>query len=111
MTAQLKTQTLERSADPEDIGLSTAALERMEQRLGRDVDEGAIHGFVAAVARAGSVAWLCARGTRDGIEPMHALVAEEAGRRRRARKSRRGRAPSPPRSAAAPTDTETRGSR
>jgi CubicO group peptidase (beta-lactamase class C family) len=71
MTPQLRTQTLERSTDPEDIGLSTEALERMTQRLARDIDSGEINGFVAAVVRAGNVGWLCAQGTRDGTEPMH----------------------------------------
>jgi CubicO group peptidase (beta-lactamase class C family) len=71
MTVQLGTQTLENSASPEDIGLSTAALEHMERRLVREVDEAAIHGFAAAVVRAGSVGWLCAHGTRDGVDSMH----------------------------------------
>jgi len=52
-------------AVPEEVGMSSARLERMREVLGQYVDEGRLVGSVALVARHGRVVYLEAFGQRD----------------------------------------------
>jgi CubicO group peptidase (beta-lactamase class C family) len=52
-------------AKPENVGLSSARLERLAQTIRRDVDEGRMPGAVVAVARRGKLAYYEAFGFSD----------------------------------------------
>jgi CubicO group peptidase (beta-lactamase class C family) len=56
---------LERADRPEDVGLSSARLQRLTDMLRRDVDKGAIPGAVVLIARRGKIACHEAIGLRD----------------------------------------------
>ena len=59
-------------AMPESVGLSSAGLAAVTQRLQRHVDEGDIAGVVAAVARDGKLVYQVALGQQD-IEAKRAM--------------------------------------
>jgi len=52
-------------ARPEDVGLSSTRLDRIEEVLGAKVKAGEIPGYVALVARRGKVAYFEANGVQD----------------------------------------------
>lgn len=52
-------------AKPEEVGLSTERLQRIDTTLQRYIDEGQVAGAVALVARKGRVVYLQARGVMD----------------------------------------------
>ena len=56
---------LPKAADPEQLGLSPARLERITAVLRRDVEEGRVPGVVLLIARAGRVGYAEAVGWRD----------------------------------------------
>ena len=57
--------TLERTIDPDHVGLDPARLARIEKHFARYVDDGRIPGFHIAVARCGQVAYSATYGKRD----------------------------------------------
>src|SRR2546423_8108730 len=71
LTESIIAQGLPR-ARPEDVGLSTAALERIAPALQSYVDSGQIPGFLALVARHGKLAYLSAGGWMD-VEQRRAM--------------------------------------
>jgi CubicO group peptidase (beta-lactamase class C family) len=54
---------------PEDVGLSSAQLKRLEGATARNIDEGIIPGAVMLVARRGKVAWVSVQGKREPTSP------------------------------------------
>jgi CubicO group peptidase (beta-lactamase class C family) len=60
------------SAKPEEVGLSSAQLKRIEEATARNIDEGIIPGAVMLVARRGKVAWVSVQGKREpgSADPM-----------------------------------------
>ncbi len=52
-------------AKPEEVGLSSAQLKRIEQATAKNIDEGIIPGAVMLVARHGKVAWVSVQGKRE----------------------------------------------
>jgi CubicO group peptidase (beta-lactamase class C family) len=57
------------SAKPEEVGLSSAQLKRIEEATARNIDEGIIPGAVMLVARRGKVAWVSVQGKREPSSP------------------------------------------
>ena len=55
---------------PEEIGMSSARLERLDDTLQGYVDSNALHGAVVLVARQGKTAHFAAFGSRDGQSAM-----------------------------------------
>ncbi|WP_425064441.1 serine hydrolase domain-containing protein [Reyranella sp.] len=62
------------AAKPEDVGLSSAQLKRVEAVTQKHVDDGLVPGAVMLVARRGKVAWVSTLGKRDVAQgdPMKA---------------------------------------
>ena len=58
-------QGLRRASAPEEVGLSTPALQALSDDLRARVDRGEIPGAVVVVARAGRIAWFDAIGYQD----------------------------------------------
>ncbi len=56
---------LRQEVDPGEVGLDAKALDRLDQHLAHDVDEGRLPGYLVAVARGGRVAHLTTHGHRD----------------------------------------------
>ncbi|GHI03056.1 serine hydrolase [Streptomyces cellostaticus] len=56
---------LRQEVDPDEAGLDAKALDRLDQRFARYVDEGRLPGCLVAVARGGRVAHLTTHGHRD----------------------------------------------
>jgi CubicO group peptidase (beta-lactamase class C family) len=52
-------------AKPEEVGLSSAQLRKIEEATAKNIDEGLIPGAVMLVARRGKVAWLSVQGKRE----------------------------------------------
>jgi CubicO group peptidase (beta-lactamase class C family) len=67
---------LRASAEPEDVGLSAAALERMRSELDEQLAGSEIPGAVAIVQRAGQVAWVATVGdtTVDSIFRIYSMT-------------------------------------
>src|SRR5215467_6024148 len=63
--AQAENGILPMAAKPEDVGLSSAQLKRLEDVTQKHVDEGLVPGAVMLVARRGKVAWVSTLGKRD----------------------------------------------
>ncbi len=59
---------------PEDVGLSSAQLQKIEVAMKKNIDDGLIPGAVMLVSRRGKVAWVNAQGKRDpaSTDPMKA---------------------------------------
>jgi CubicO group peptidase (beta-lactamase class C family) len=57
---------------PEDVGLSSAQLKRLEAATRKNIDDGLMPGAVMLVARHGKVAWVSVQGKRapDSDDPM-----------------------------------------
>ena len=60
------------AAAPEDVGLSSAQLKRLEAVTKQNIDQGLMPGAVMLVARRGKVAWVSVQGKRapDSDDPM-----------------------------------------
>ncbi len=52
------------TAKPEDVGLSSAQLKRLEAATKQNIDDGLMPGAVMLVARRGKVAWVSVQGKR-----------------------------------------------
>jgi len=57
------------AATPEEVGLSSAQLKRLEAVTKQHIDSGLLPGAVMLVARRGKVAWLSVQGKRDPATP------------------------------------------
>jgi len=53
------------TAKPEEVGLSSAQLKKIEEATAKNIDEGIIPGAVMLVARRGKVAWVSVQGKRE----------------------------------------------
>jgi CubicO group peptidase (beta-lactamase class C family) len=53
------------TAKPEEVGLSSAQLKKIEEVTAKNIDEGIIPGAVMLVARRGKVAWISVQGKRE----------------------------------------------
>jgi CubicO group peptidase (beta-lactamase class C family) len=53
------------TAKPEEVGLSSAQLKKIEEVTAKNIDEGLIPGAVMLVARRGKVAWISVQGKRE----------------------------------------------
>ena len=53
------------AASPEEVGLSSVQLKRLEEVTKKQIDDGLVPGAVMLVARRGKVAWLNVQGKRD----------------------------------------------
>src|SRR4051812_14701532 len=57
------------AASPEEVGLSSVQLKRLEAVTKQQIDEGLVPGAVMLVARRGKIAWLSVQGKRDPAQP------------------------------------------
>src|SRR5471032_368262 len=53
------------AASPEEVGLSSVQLKRLEEVTQKHIDEGLVPGAVMLVARRGKIAWMSVLGKRD----------------------------------------------
>ena len=65
VTARAEDGVLPMAATPEEVGLSSAQLKRIEAVTQQHIDEGLLPGAVMMVARHGKIAWVAALGKRD----------------------------------------------
>ncbi len=75
LPAQAQEWVLPMAAKPEDVGLSSTQLKRLEAATQKHVDDGLVPGAVMLVARRGKVAWVSTLGKRDPAaspDPMKA---------------------------------------
>jgi CubicO group peptidase (beta-lactamase class C family) len=56
------------AASPEEVGLSSAQLKRLEAVTKKQIDDGLVPGAVMLVARRGKIAWLNVQGKRDSAQ-------------------------------------------
>jgi CubicO group peptidase (beta-lactamase class C family) len=63
--AQAENGVLPMASKPEEVGLSSAQLKRLEDVTRKHIDEGLVPGAVMLVARRGKVAWISTLGKRD----------------------------------------------
>src|SRR5678815_400130 len=54
---------------PEEVGLSSAQLKRLEDVTKKHIEDGLVPGAVMLVARRGKIAWLNVQGKRDPAQP------------------------------------------
>lgn len=66
-TAHAEGPALPRAATPEEVGLSSAQLKRLEEVTQKHVDSGLVPGAVMLVARRGKIAWQATLGKRDPV--------------------------------------------
>jgi CubicO group peptidase (beta-lactamase class C family) len=64
-TAQAENGVLPMASKPEDVGLSSIQLKRLEEVTQKHVDSGLVPGAVMLVARRGKIAWFSTLGKRD----------------------------------------------
>ena len=64
-TAHAENGVLPMASKPEEVGLSSAQLKRLEEVTQKHIDEGLVPGAVMVVARRGKIAWLSTLGKRD----------------------------------------------
>ncbi|MBN9088342.1 MAG: beta-lactamase family protein [Reyranella sp.] len=57
------------AASPEEVGLSSAQLKRLEEVTRKQIDDGLVPGTVMLVARRGKIAWVSVQGKRDPAQP------------------------------------------
>jgi CubicO group peptidase (beta-lactamase class C family) len=57
------------AASPEEVGLSSVQLKRIEAVTRKQIDDGLLPGAVMLVARRGKVAWVSVQGKRDPAQP------------------------------------------
>jgi len=74
MQVEAQQMPLPMAAKPEDVGLSSTQLKRIEAATKQHIDEGLMPGAVMLVARHGKLAWLSVQGKRapDSPDPMKA---------------------------------------
>src|SRR5262249_37944113 len=53
------------TAKPEEVGISSARLKKIEEATAKNIDEGIIPGAVMLVARRGKVVWVSVQGKRE----------------------------------------------
>jgi CubicO group peptidase (beta-lactamase class C family) len=63
--AHAENGVLPMAGKPEDVGLSSAQLKRLEEATQKHVDSGLVPGAVMLVARRGKIAWVSTLGKRD----------------------------------------------
>jgi CubicO group peptidase (beta-lactamase class C family) len=70
--AHAENGSLPMAAKPEEVGLSSTQLKRLEAATKQNIDDGLMPGAVMLVARRGKVAWLSVQGKRapDSDDPM-----------------------------------------
>jgi CubicO group peptidase (beta-lactamase class C family) len=70
--AHAENGVLPKAASPEDVGLSSTQLKRLEATTRKNIDDGLMPGAVMLVARRGKVAWVSVQGKRapDSDDPM-----------------------------------------
>jgi CubicO group peptidase (beta-lactamase class C family) len=56
---------LKAEADPAEVGLDPARLDRIDRHFRRYVDDGALPGWLVTVSRRGRIAYVCSYGSRD----------------------------------------------
>ncbi|CAN5887701.1 serine hydrolase domain-containing protein [soil metagenome] len=73
-SAHAENGSLPMTSKPEEVGLSSAQLKRLEDVTQKHIDEGLVPGAVMLVARRGKVAWISVLGKRDPAagDPMKA---------------------------------------
>jgi len=64
-SAHAENGVLPMASKPEEVGLSSAQLKRLEEVTQKHIDEGLVPGAVMVVARRGKIAWLSTLGKRD----------------------------------------------
>src|SRR3569833_1317690 len=57
------------AASPEEVGLSSVQLKRIEEVTKKQIDDGLVPGAVMLVARRGKVAWVSVQGKRAPAPP------------------------------------------
>jgi CubicO group peptidase (beta-lactamase class C family) len=57
------------AASPEEVGLSSVQLKRLEEVTKKQIDDGLVPGAVMLVARRGKIAWVSVQGKRDPAQP------------------------------------------
>jgi CubicO group peptidase (beta-lactamase class C family) len=72
VVAHAENGVLPKAASPEDVGLSSTQLKRLEATTKKNIDDGLMPGAVMLVARRGKVAWVSVQGKRapDSDDPM-----------------------------------------
>jgi CubicO group peptidase (beta-lactamase class C family) len=70
--AHAENGVLPKAASPEDVGLSSTQLKRLEATTRKNIDDGLMPGAVMLVARRGKIAWESVQGKRapDSDDPM-----------------------------------------
>jgi CubicO group peptidase (beta-lactamase class C family) len=70
--AHAENGVLPKAASPEEVGLSSTQLKRLEATTRKNIDDGLMPGAVMLVARRGKVAWVSVQGKRalDSDDPM-----------------------------------------
>ena len=98
-TAHAENGVLPMASKPEEVGLSSTQLKRLEEVTQKHIDEGLVPGAVMLVARRGKVAWMSVLGKRDRrggrcdevrFDLPH-LFHDQADRERRGHADGRGR--------------------
>ncbi len=74
--ASAQNWVLPMAAKPEDVGLSSAQLKRIEAATQKHIDDGLVPGAVMLVARRGKVAWVSTLGKRDPAASPDAMKAD-----------------------------------
>src|SRR4029077_20277853 len=64
-TAHAENGILPMASKPEEVGLSSTQLKRLEEVTQKHIDEGLVPGAVMLVERRGKVAWMSVRAKRD----------------------------------------------
>src|SRR4029077_18497560 len=64
-TAHAENGILPLASKPEEVGLSSTQLKRLEDVTQKHIDEGLVPGAVMLVARRGKIAWMSVLGKRD----------------------------------------------
>ena len=57
------------AASPEEVGLSSVRLKKLEAVTRQQIDDGLVPGAVMLVARRGKIAWVSVQGKRDPAQP------------------------------------------
>ena len=57
------------ASSPEEVGLSSVQLKRLEEATRQHIESGLVPGAVMLVARRGKIAWLNVQGKRDPAQP------------------------------------------
>ena len=70
--AHAENGVLPKAPSPEDVGLSSTQLKRLEAVTKKNIDDGLMPGAVMLVARRGKIAWVSVQGKRapDSDDPM-----------------------------------------